>query len=218
MNENSVMESKNGLKRLLEECDIPIMSEPAIKLGQYLKLLEKWNAKINLTAKTDWESLETLFREGIWAANKYLAKFHKHLDIGSGAGFPGIIIHCFFPDTSMEMVESRNKKGAFLETVAFELRLKKLQIKVLRLDAMLKSHIIEDKWDCISWKAIKIADNDLLELIKHTHKDTEFWMFHGKEYAVEKPATLTRLFQQKEKLSIPGTKDSFLSIFKIKHT
>jgi 16S rRNA (guanine527-N7)-methyltransferase len=209
------MESKEGLKILLHEFGIQENSDIASRLLKYLQLLEKWNARINLTAKTDWNSLEPLFREGIWAAKSFSWEFSTQLDIGSGAGFPAIILNIFKSQTNLEMIESRGKKGAFLETVAYELSLKNVKVKAMRLESMLGSIPAEKEWDCISWKALKLAAKDILALKEHAHARTQFWMFHGKDYAVENKNLLEEHFENMATKNIPRTNESYLSIFKL---
>jgi 16S rRNA (guanine527-N7)-methyltransferase len=209
------MKPSDGLKELLIEFGVQRNTEKASRLLKYLQLLEKWNEKINLTAKTDWIALEPLFREGIWAARRFSDKFATHLDIGSGAGFPSIILNIFYDHVHLEMIESRGKKGAFLETVAYELGLNNINVKVFRLEAMLERIPAEKKWDCISWKAVKLADKDIVLLKEHAHAETQFWMFHGKDYAVKTPNILEAHLRGIDNKNIPGTRESHLSIFKL---
>ena len=101
------MRTKDGLKQLLREFGIEPDSDNCLKLQTYLSLLEKWNPRVNLTANIAWNALEPLFREGIWAAMQYPAECRTHLDIGSGAGFPAIILRVFHSEMELELVESR---------------------------------------------------------------------------------------------------------------
>lgn len=210
------MDSREGLNRLFQEFRIPGTSDQALKLLKFLQLLEKWNKNINLTANTDWKALGQLFREGIWAAEQFSTKFSSHLDIGSGAGFPAIILNIFFCDTNLEMVESRGKKVAFLETAAYELGLNNVKVHSLRLDSMLQQVSSDKKWDCVSWKAIRLADKALLQLREHAHQETRFWMFHGKEYALETPEILKSHFEEVLQKRVPESTESFLSLYKVR--
>jgi 16S rRNA (guanine(527)-N(7))-methyltransferase RsmG len=206
--------AKNGLKRLLLEFAIKPGSEPGMKLQTYLSLLEKWNPRVNLTSNTSWSALEPLFREGLWAATRYPVDFRTHLDIGSGAGFPAIILRVLNPEMELEMVESRGKKGAFLETIAWELGLTGTSVHVTRLKDLLAScGPAKNPWDCVSWKAVRLANDDLLRLRDHVNANARFWMFHGKEAAVEDAGTLVDNFILVDKLPVPGQKESFLSIY-----
>ena len=211
------MRTKDGLNKLLREFAIDPDSNPGQKLQTYLSLLEKWNPRVNLTANIAWNALEPLFGEGIWAATKYSADYRAHLDIGSGAGFPAIILRVFNPGMELELVESRGKKGAFLETVAWELELTGTRVHVKRLENLLTSYKSGEKtWDCISWKAIQLTSRDLIRLYEHTNENTRLWMFHGKEAAVEDVRTLDAKFILINKQPIPGQKESFLSVYRKK--
>jgi 16S rRNA (guanine(527)-N(7))-methyltransferase RsmG len=211
------MRAKDGLKQLLREFAINPESDPGLKLQKYLSLLEKWNPRVNLTANIAWNALEPLFREGIWAARKYPADCRTHLDIGSGAGFPAIILRVLNNNVELEIVESRGKKGSFLETVAWELGLTETCVHVKRLEDLLAAYKPGKKiWDCVSWKAIRLASRDLLRLRdNHASENTLFWMFHGKEAAVEDASVFYAHFISVDKQPIPEQKESFLSIYRI---
>jgi len=211
------MRSKDGLKQLLQEFGIEPDSDPGLKLQTYLSLIEKWNPRVNLTANIAWSALEPLFREGIWAAAKYPADCRTHLDIGSGAGFPAIILRVFNTEIKLELVESRGKKGAFLETVAWELDLPGTRVHVKRLEDLLSACEPGKIWDCVSWKAIRLASRDLLRLHAQANENTRFWMFHGREAAVEDTRTLDAQFVLVDKQPVPGQKESFLSIYNIRN-
>jgi len=201
------MDTKDGLKQLMREFAVEPDSDAGLKLLAYLALLEKWNSRVNLTAQTTWTALEPLFREGIWAAGLYPKEFRTHLDIGSGAGFPAIILRVFQEDMNLELVESRAKKGAFLETTAYELGLAKTSAIVKRLSDVLEECAPEKTWDCVSWKAIRLEKRDLAGLSEHMTENSRFWMFHGAKTAY--PG-----LQREVMLPVPGRNESFLSICK----
>jgi 16S rRNA (guanine527-N7)-methyltransferase len=207
------MRSSEGLKRLIHEFGIPEDAQSARRLLGYLALLEKWNVRINLTATTEWQKIEPLFREGIWVSKLYSRNAMAHLDIGSGAGFPAIIIKILNPHIQLEMVESRSKKGVFLETAVHELGLAESAVHPERLNALLQHTAQEKAWDCISWKALKLESSDLLQLLEHAHPRTQFWMFHGKEPAVENPERIERHFMLLRSEKLPTMKEGYLSIY-----
>jgi len=209
------MRAVDGLKHLMREFDILPGSDHGLCLQTYLFLLEKWNPRVNLTANITWSALEPLFHEGIWAAKKYPSYFRTHLDIGSGAGFPAIILRMFNPEITLELVESRGKKCAFLETVAWELGLTGTRIHAKRLEDLLTTCDPGIKtWDCVSWKAIRVATRDFLRLYDHATDNTRLWMFHGKETAVEDTCAFDTKFINTDMLPVPGQKESFLSIYR----
>jgi 16S rRNA (guanine(527)-N(7))-methyltransferase RsmG len=202
-----------GLKALLDEFGFPAGSDNSLKFLTFLGLLQKWNTRINLTASTEWEFLKPFFWEGMWAAGFYPEWAKRHLDIGSGAGFPGIPLAILASNTKVEMVESRAKRAFFLENVVRELGLIHSKIYQDRLQEMLKKNQ-EKKWDCFSWKAIKLSAGDLEQLFGRDNSKSQFWMFHGKELAVEDPGVMEKGFTILKKELFPGRKEWKLSIFK----
>jgi 16S rRNA (guanine(527)-N(7))-methyltransferase RsmG len=211
-----IVESITGLKSLIKQFGLSVDSQRADQLFKYLALLIKWNARINLTAATDWAALEPLFREGIWASKIYPVQALFHLDIGTGAGFPAIVLKILNPGIRLEMIESRTRKGAFLETVVHTLGLNESYVHINRLDAFLKNTESNQSWDCITWKGLKLCSSDLAELQRHAHSSTQFWMFHGKEQAVENPNTMERFFTRLRSETLSTMKEWHLSVFLIR--
>jgi 16S rRNA (guanine(527)-N(7))-methyltransferase RsmG len=208
-----IVERFEGLQSLMKEFGIAADSQSAHQLLEYLALLKKWNARINLTAAIEWRAVEALFREGIWASKIFPAEAASLLDIGTGAGFPAIILKILNPNMRLEMVESRAKKGAFLETVIYALGLGETFVHTLRLDSFLQNVEGNKLWDCITWKAIKLSSSDLLSLKKHAHSGTQFWMFHGKEQTTENREVIESHFMLLRSEKFPAMKEWALSIY-----
>ena len=88
-----------------------------MQLAVYLELILKWNARINLTAiRTPEEIVRRHFGESLFAGAR-LGACETLLDLGSGAGFPGVPIQLLRPDVQVTLAESNNKKAAFLREV-----------------------------------------------------------------------------------------------------
>jgi 16S rRNA (guanine527-N7)-methyltransferase len=109
--------------------------EPYAKLDEkrlrltsiYIDLLLKWNTHINLTAVRDAEEIVTRhFGESFFAAEilKSQAVPLTSIDLGSGAGFPGIPLAISMPETQVTLIESNQKKSTFLREVISALKLK----------------------------------------------------------------------------------------------
>jgi 16S rRNA (guanine527-N7)-methyltransferase len=87
------------------------------QLSVYLDLLLKWNARTNLTAIRDPEEIvRRHFGESLFAA-QHLGSCDTLLDLGSGAGFPGLPIALLHPEVHVTLAESQNKKATFLREV-----------------------------------------------------------------------------------------------------
>ena len=126
------------------------------QIATYLDLLLKWNARISLTAVRDPEQIvQRHFGESFFAAESAaVAAAATLIDLGSGAGFPGLPIAIFAPETRVTLIESQHKKVAFLREVVRALELKNVNVYAGRAqDARLKSQIVTiravEKFDSI---------------------------------------------------------------------
>lgn len=95
----------------------------------YLKLLEKWNKKVNLTGlKNPKEMLVQLFAESFFAGRVLKKNDTPIVDVGSGAGFPGMALKILNPHWRFYLLEPRQKRASFLAFVKGELGLLGIQI------------------------------------------------------------------------------------------
>ena len=94
-------------------------------LKKYYSLLIEWNEKINLTALTEEKEVYLKHFYDSLTMNKVidLNKVDSLCDIGSGAGFPGMVIKIMFPNIKVTLVDSLNKRVNFLNTVIDSLNL-----------------------------------------------------------------------------------------------
>lgn len=211
------MTSRNGLEKLLTRYGISPESDSALSLSAYLLLLEKWNRKINLVSSTAWEILGPLFEESIWAAGQYTKNRVEHVDVGSGSGFPALPMRILNPHMNLELVESRTKRAVFLETVCEMLRIENASVSNCTLSSYLQSRCRPANWDCISWKAIKLAREDFSSLIHAAKEGVRFWIFHGKDIPV-RGGLLTEDLKLVKKEGVPGKPASYLSIYQKRAT
>ena len=130
-----------GLERLDEAT--------AARLANYLALLMRWNAKINLTAVRDEEGiLARHFVESIACARALPRGIDSLLDYGSGAGLPGIPIALCRPGMRVTLAEARSKKAAFLREA----------VRVLGVEARVHAGRAEDlaeRFDCVAMRAVE---------------------------------------------------------------
>ena len=81
----------------------------------YLAELKRWNARVNLTGlRTDRDIVSKHFLDSL-ALLPFLGEAPSLADLGSGAGFPGLVLKILRPEMALTLVESRGKKAAFLE-------------------------------------------------------------------------------------------------------
>ena len=94
---------------------------------KYLELLTKWNKAYNLTAIVDAEEIAVKHFEDSLSPLPFLPKPCRLLDVGCGAGFPGIPLKIERPDLEVVLLDSRLKKIQFCETVIRELKLENIR-------------------------------------------------------------------------------------------
>ena len=90
------------------------------KIQQYLELLVKWNYKFNLTAEKDPDSILKRHVFDSLQYSRVLRPYFRVMDIGSGAGFPGIPLKIIFPTLNLVLVESKRKRCSFMEAALRE--------------------------------------------------------------------------------------------------
>jgi 16S rRNA (guanine527-N7)-methyltransferase len=137
------------LNELLAECGLETLDEAQTKhFEDYLSLLLRWNARVNLTAIRDEDGiLKRHFVESIACARALPTEIHTLLDFGTGAGFPGIPIALCRPEIAVTLAESQGKKAAFLSEAA----------RVLGMDAKVHSARAEalgSQFDCVTLRAV----------------------------------------------------------------
>ena len=98
------------------------------RLAQYLRLLEKWNRVHNLTAIRDLEQMVTLHVLDSLSVLPYVAGAHTLVDVGTGAGLPGIPLAIARPDLRVTLLDSSHKKATFLEQARMELKLENIAV------------------------------------------------------------------------------------------
>jgi 16S rRNA (guanine527-N7)-methyltransferase len=122
----------------------PYAELTAAQLAQtltYLNLLVKWNAKVNLTAVRNPEEMVTRhFGESFFAVGRLVSETPfaqtpflptwsgTAIDVGSGAGFPGLPLAMVAPGAEVTLIEANNKKAAFLNEAIFALQLKNAKV------------------------------------------------------------------------------------------
>lgn len=122
------MLSEKYIELLIEgskEYSIELSHEQASKFSQYAELLVKWNENINLTAITDEEDIVIKHFLDSLSINPYIPEGPKTLiDVGTGAGFPGIPIKIIREDFKITLLDSLEKRVKFLNEVCNALNLK----------------------------------------------------------------------------------------------
>ncbi|NND83052.1 MAG: 16S rRNA (guanine(527)-N(7))-methyltransferase RsmG [Gammaproteobacteria bacterium] len=121
------------IMRGLDAQDVPYGEQAISKLVEYLHLLQEWNKTHNLTAVDDIEEMLSVHVFDSTSIKPYI-KGPDLLDVGSGAGLPGMIWAILSPALQVTSVESRNKKAQFQMYAANKLKLKNFTVENIRIE------------------------------------------------------------------------------------
>ena len=136
------------LKKAFEGTQVVIGDELISSLRTYAALLAEGNEKMNLTAITEEPIvIEKHFMDSLLIAKDFVFAGKKIADIGSGAGFPGIIIALAFPTSNVTLIDATKKKFLFLEEVKKTLQIENLTFHIGRVEDMKNER---ESFDCVT--------------------------------------------------------------------
>ncbi len=122
------------VRELLSPFELGLSSNQICILLAYLDLLMRWNKRINLTSiRTAEEAVSRHFGESLFLARRVQLS-GSLLDVGSGAGFPGLALRIVFPDIQTTLLEPVAKKRAFLKEVARTCGFGSVEVRPERLE------------------------------------------------------------------------------------
>jgi len=135
---------------------IELDDEKVEKFLKYIQLLKNWNEKINLTAITeDVEIIKKHFLDSISIVKSNLINDDiSIIDVGTGAGFPGIPIKIIKPNTRVVLLDSLQKRVNFLNEVIQELKLEGIEAVHSRAEDAARSEKYREKFDIATARAV----------------------------------------------------------------
>ena len=214
--------NKEKLSSFIKDELLKDVSEEVLnKFETFENLLLEWNEKFNLTAIKDKEEiLEKHFIDSLYLL-KYLdiKKHSSFLDVGTGAGFPGIVLAIMKPEVEFTLVESNNKKVSFLNEVRTQLHLNNVFILKGRIEELTA---LRSNFDYASARAVSQL-NILTELIiPYLKVRGIFIAYKGSMVDIEIKQSNRAIHSldseliQKETYSLPYSKDGRSLVFIIK--
>lgn len=161
------MEEKKFKDKLKENADfigVSLNEENLDKLYKYKNLVLEWNEKINLTAITDDSEFAVKHFIDSLTINKYIEPNKTIIDIGTGAGFPGIPLKILNKENKIVLFDSLNKRLKVLEDIIDKIELKNIETLHGRAEEIFKNRQYREKYDIAVSRAVA-ALNVLAELM-----------------------------------------------------
>ena len=157
------------LENAAKQIEIELTKKQIEKFYNYMNLLLEWNEKINLTAIIEpREVILKHFVDSLTIA-KYIKKNEKLIDVGTGAGFPGIPLSIVKENTDIVLLDSLNKRINFLEEIKQNLKLKNITTIHGRAEEFGKNKKEREIYDIATSRAVaplNILLEYLLPLVK----------------------------------------------------
>ena len=182
------------IKKLMSEAKIDASEDQLEKLATLVILLCKWNNALNLTAIRDPNDMVVLhILDSAVLSPLIKDKGNNIADVGTGAGFPGLVLAILNPETKFTLIDSIAKKLSFVRTAMVSLNLKNVQI----INDRCENIEIENKFDCIvsrafaplckivEWCKNLISDNGIFIAMKANLDEKEISEIHSNAQLVE---------------------------------
>ena len=159
----------------VKELGIELTEEQLIKLNSFYKLLVEWNEKINLTRITEEEDVYLKhFYDSLTIAKVVDLSTKKTLcDVGTGAGFPGIVLKIVYPNLKITLVDSLLKRVNYLNTIIKDLGLENIQAIHSR------GEDFKEKFDIVTARAVANIEKLLGFTMHLVNKDGLFIAMKG---------------------------------------
>ena len=157
------------------ELALPLASSDVHRLVAYVRLVERWNTTYNLTAIRDPRNmvvqhiLDCLAAAAALGRRRGAGRVENLVDVGSGAGLPGVVIAIAFRDREITCVDSVGKKAAFITQAAGTLGLRNVKALHSRVEN------VAARFDVIASRAFASL-NDFVKATGHLLKDSGTWM------------------------------------------
>ncbi|MDD3200014.1 MAG: 16S rRNA (guanine(527)-N(7))-methyltransferase RsmG [Eubacteriales bacterium] len=148
------------LAKVLADIGFLNQTDYMIKFQKYMELILEWNEKVNLTSITDKEEFEIKhFVDSIAICSlPQINKAKKIIDVGTGAGFPGIPLAILYPEKKFLLMDSLNKRLKIIDEISREIGLTNVTFYHARAEALAQKHEYREQFDlCVSRAVANLA-------------------------------------------------------------
>ena len=216
------------LEKSIDDLNIPYSREQLDLLWEYYLFFKEENKKYNLSTITEPEEvIKKHFLDSLVVLKDLNLKQKKRwLDIGSGAGFPGLVLKIFLPGHSFYLLDSSAKKVTFLNQLIYKLNLKGVDATHGRAEDLARLEDWRSSFDYVTSRAVASL-NVLLEYsIPFLKKGAYAFLYKGPEYQKEIKEAENALdildseITEKSSLDVPGLKAEryLITVKKTKNT
>ena len=178
---------KQELRQAAESYGLPLTEEQLSRFERYYELLIEWNQKMNLTAIT--EPREVAVKHMVDSLSAYdPALFNgtvSIIDVGTGAGFPGLPLKIFCPDAKLTLMDSLNKRVNFLQTVVDELGLEGVSCVHARAEEGARMKQYREQFDLAVSRAVARLPILCEYCLPFVKRGGHFLALKGRAYAEE---------------------------------
>ena len=162
-------EFNEKMKESLKELNIELSEKQLNQFYNYMNILIEWNKVMNLTNITEPEEIIQKHFVDSLTVLKSIKENASIIDVGTGAGFPGIPIKIAFPETRITLLDSLNKRIKFLEEVINKLELKNIETIHGRAEEVAHNKNYREKYDIAIARAVaplNVLSEYLLPFVK----------------------------------------------------
>lgn len=139
----------NKIQQFLNQAHLVLEDSFYDKCEQFTQYLIQWNKVHNLTGNNDIKEIQKNIIDSVWPLT-FLGKCDTLVDVGTGAGYPGLILAIAMPKTKVYLVEPRVKRVSFLNFVKNSLQLNNVVILKERIENV----TLEEKIDLVTSRAV----------------------------------------------------------------
>ena len=159
------------LKQLLEENNLSFEDRFYEDCEVFIKLLQQWGMVHNLSGRLTRSDIEENILDSLYPLN-FIEKYESFADIGTGAGYPGLILAMALRDVKSYLIEPRIKRVSFLNFVKASLKLDNLTVICSRVEQVKNLQV-----DLITSRAVTNTSL-LLDITKNIKKDNTSYLFY----------------------------------------
>lgn len=166
---------------------LKVNRQQALLFSRHARLIIQWNRRINLTAITDPAEMAVKHFLDAIAPINHIPAHGRLLDIGTGAGFPGIPLKIMRPRQPMTLIDSVRKKINFVKYTIRDLSLAHIEALHTRAEALSIQHPVDEKFDIIVCRALADPESAVRLAAPHLKPKGRIILYRGPQ----KPPKLT---------------------------